>query len=79
MPAGFAARRSTIGATVTAIDGAKPSVTFRGPKGGTQEVGVADDPRVLARLKVGETYNVTYTENLAVAVEKATPRGPGLS
>ena len=74
MPAGFAARRSTIEATVTAIDGAKPSVTFRGPKGGTQEVGVAEDPRVLARLKVGETYNVTYTENLAVAVEKAKPR-----
>jgi hypothetical protein len=35
---------------------------------------VASDPRVLSQLKVGETYNVTYTENLAVAVEKATKR-----
>ena len=70
-PAGFVARRSTIQATVTAIDAAKPSVTFQGPKG-TAEISVAKDPRVLSRLKVGETYNVSYTENLAVAVDKQT-------
>ena len=53
------------------LDAAKPSVTFKGPKE-TGELSVAQDPRVLARLKVGQTYNVTYTENLAVAVEKQT-------
>jgi hypothetical protein len=73
-PAVFAARRSTIRATVTAIDAGKPSVTFRGPQGRVQEVNVAQDPRILARLKVGETYNVTYNEHLAMIVEKTAKR-----
>jgi hypothetical protein len=73
-PAVFAARRSTIRATVTAIDAGKPSVTFRGPQGRTQEVNVAQDPRILAQLKVGETYNVTYNEHLAMIVEKTAKR-----
>src|SRR5262249_16655508 len=57
LPAEFVARRSTIQATVTAIDATKPSVTFAGPKE-TREISVADNPGVLARLKVGETYTV---------------------
>jgi hypothetical protein len=73
-PAVVAARRSTIRATVTAIDAGKPSVTFRGPQGRVQEVNVAQDPRILARLKVGETYNVTYNEHLAMIVEKTAKR-----
>jgi hypothetical protein len=73
-PAVFAARRSNIRVTVTAIDAGKPSVTFRGPEGRVQEVSVAQDPRILARLKVGETYNVAYTEHLAMVVEKTTKR-----
>jgi hypothetical protein len=73
-PAVIAARRSTIRATVTAIDAGKPSVTFRGPMGRIQEVNVAQDPRILARLKVGETYNVTYNEHLAMIVEKTAKR-----
>ncbi len=73
-PAVYAARRSTIKATVTAIDAGKPSVTFHGPQGRVQEVSVAEDPRILARLKVGETYNVSYTEHLAMVVEKTAKR-----
>jgi hypothetical protein len=73
-PAVYAARRTTIRATVTAMDAGKPSVTFRGPQGRVQEVSVAQDSRILARLKVGATYNVTYTEHLAVVVEKTTKR-----
>ena len=73
-PAVFAARRSNVQATVTAIDAGKPSVTFRGPQGRVQEVSVAQDPRILARLKVGETYNVAYTEHLAMVVEKTAKR-----
>ena len=74
MPAVVAARRTNIRATVTAIDAGKPSVTFRGPQGRIQEVSVAQDPRILARLKVGETYNITYTEHLAMVVEKTAKR-----
>jgi hypothetical protein len=59
---------------VTAIDAGKPSVTFRGPQGRVQEVSAAQDPRILARLKVGETYNVSYTEHLAMVVEKTAKR-----
>ena len=73
-PAVYAARRTNIQATVTAIDAAKPSVTFRGPQGRIQEVSVAEDPRILARLKVGSTYQVGYTEHLAVVVEKTAKR-----
>src|SRR4029453_4069763 len=74
MPAVFAARRTTIRATVTAVDAGKPSVTFRGPEGRIQEVSVAQDPRILAQLKVGETYNVSYIEHLAMVVEKTAKR-----
>jgi hypothetical protein len=74
MPAVYAARRTNVRATVTAIDAGKPSVTFRGPEGRVQEVSVAQDPRVLARLKVGESYDVTYTEHLAMIVEKTAKR-----
>lgn len=74
MPSMVAGRTSTIEATVTAIDAGKPSVTFRGPKGNFQEVNVGEDPRILSQLKVGEAYNVTYTESLAVAVEKTFTR-----
>ena len=35
---------------------------------------VSDDPRVLSQLKVGETYDVSYTESLAVAVTKGPDR-----
>ena len=71
-PSGLAARRTNIQATVTAIDAGKPSVTFRGPKGNSQEINVGENPKMLARLKVGETYDITYTESLAVTIEKAS-------
>lgn len=73
MPGGYTARRTNIKATVEAMDPGKPSVTFRGPSGNLVDVDVSDDPRVLSQLKVGETYDVSYTESLAVAVTK----GPG--
>ncbi len=73
MPAVYSARRTNVRATVTAIDAGKPSVTLRGPRG-AQEVSVANDPRVLARLKVGESYDVSYTEHLAMIVEKTAKR-----
>jgi hypothetical protein len=73
MPGGYTARRTNIKATVVAMDPGKPSVTFRGPSGNPVEIDVSDDPRVLSQLKVGETYDVSYTESLAVAVTK----GPG--
>jgi hypothetical protein len=66
LPAGYAARTMTIPATVEAIDGGKRRVTFKHPPGRSHEVVVANDPRILGRLKVGETYDIVYTEALAV-------------
>jgi hypothetical protein len=74
MPSGAVVRRTNIRATVEAMNPSTPSVTFRGREGRLVEVNVSDDPRVLSRLKVGETYNVSYTESLAVAVTKAPGR-----
>ena len=73
LPAVYSARRTNARATVTAIDAGNPSVTFR-ERRGTQEVSVTNDPRVLARLKVGEAYDVSYTEHLAMVVEKTAKR-----
>ena len=72
VPAGYAARTVTIPATVDAIDGGKPSVTFKGPEGRSVEVSVDPDPKMLDRLKVGETYDIVYTEALAVRIDKAS-------
>jgi len=33
---------------------------------------MVEDPRILGQLKVGETYDVAYTEALAVRVKKGT-------
>ena len=72
VPAGYAARPVTLPATVEAIDGGKPSVTFQGPQGRSVEVSVDPDPKILGRLKVGETYDIVYTEALAVRIDKAS-------
>ena len=72
VPAGYAARTVAIPATVEAIDEGKPSVTFKGPQGRSVEVAVDQDPKMLGRLKVGETYDIVYTEALAVRIDKAS-------
>ena len=74
MPSGSVVRRSNIRATVEAMDPSKPSVTFRGRENRLVEVDVSDDPAILSKLKIGETYDVSYTESLAVAVSKAPGR-----
>jgi hypothetical protein len=56
---------------ITAIDAGKQTVTIKGPGGNTLTV-KARDPKNLAKVKVGDTLVVTYTEALAVAVRPAT-------
>lgn len=69
-PAGFAAEQTTITTTVTAIAPDKSSVTLKGPEGKTTQVSVRD-PRNLEKVKVGDQVMITYTEAMAVSVEKA--------
>jgi hypothetical protein len=68
-PAGVAARVVQITATVTAKDDANHTVTLKGPRGRTVTVKVNDAARY-DKVKVGDLVEATYTEALAIAVEK---------
>ena len=70
MPGGMAARQSTVTATVTAIDKKKSTLTLKGPDGKTV-IAKAEDPKNLDKVKVGDELMITYTEALAISVEKA--------
>ena len=69
MPGGMAARQSTVTATVTAIDKKKGTISLKGPEGKTV-VAKAEDPKNLDKVKVGDELMITYTEALAISVEK---------
>lgn len=56
--------------TITAIDAATRTVTFKGPRGNRYQVTAG--PRIpLEKLKVGDLLLATYVEAVAVGVEKA--------
>jgi hypothetical protein len=68
-PAGIAARQTTITATVDSIDRNTQLVTLRGPAGNLKTVKVRN-PKNLENVKVGDQVVITYTEALAVAIDK---------
>jgi len=69
-PGGVEAREVTVTVTIEAIDRKAHTVTFKGPEGNSVTV-KAQDPKNLQKVKVGDQVEVTYTEALAIAVEKA--------
>jgi Cu/Ag efflux protein CusF len=60
---------ATITAKITKIDRANSLVTLEGPEGEPQEVKVRD-PKRLEAAKVGDLVELTYTEAVAISVEK---------
>ena len=77
-PAATAAKQRTITAAVTAIDMNVPSITLKGPKR-TVDLRIPDaeywtysskvaDKDALAKLKVGDKVDITWTEALLVSV-----------
>jgi hypothetical protein len=68
-PAGGVGREVTVTATVTAIDKKANTVTIKGPEGNSQTV-KARDPKNLAALKVGDLIDITYTQALAISLDK---------
>jgi ASC-1-like (ASCH) protein len=60
----------TVTATVETIDKNSQYVTLKGQEGKTVEVKVKD-PKNLEGVKVGDEVVITYTEALAISVEKA--------
>lgn len=69
-PAGFIGEQITVNVTIAAIDRAAPSVTFAGADGYTRTMKVRY-PEKLESVKVGDTVALTYTEAMAIKVEKA--------
>jgi len=69
-PAAALGQQTTVTVTITAIDPAAPSVTFRGPAGNTRTVKVLH-PERLKDVSVGDTVEITYTEAIAIKVESA--------
>jgi hypothetical protein len=76
-PAGMVANQVTVTATVEAIDPKKTFVTLKGPQGKVVDVKVRD-PKNLENVKPGDQVVITYTEALAISVEKpkSAPKPP---
>jgi hypothetical protein len=69
-PAGMIGREVSITGTITAINRTTHAVTVKGPDGGTQTI-VAKDPKNLEGVKVGDLVELTYTQALAVSLDKS--------
>jgi hypothetical protein len=70
MPAGAGAQQVTVTVSIEGIDKAKGTVSFKGPAGQVTTIRAAD-PKNLELIKVGDRVAITYSEALAVSVEKA--------
>lgn len=69
-PGATAATQRTITATITEIDQAVPSITFSGPNNWKYSSKV-EDKKALAKVKVGDKVDITWTEALLVSFETA--------
>jgi hypothetical protein len=70
MPAGAVVQSDSIKAKVTAIGKKKDWVTLVGPEGNSVTIKVKN-PKNLDGVKVGDDVEATYTQALAVAVDRA--------
>ncbi len=68
-PAGVGASTVSVTATISAIDTAKSTITLTGPEGKSITLKVRD-PQHLTKVKTGDLLQITYTEAVAIAVEK---------
>ena len=72
-PAAGAVRAVKVVTTVQAVDLANMLVTLKGPMG-DHITFRAKKPENVKKLRVGDTIVVTYTEAMAVSLEKAAPK-----
>jgi Cu/Ag efflux protein CusF len=68
-PGGAVGREVTVVVTITAIDKKAPAVTVKGPQGKTETFKVRE-PKNLEGVKVGDLVEITYTQALAVTLDK---------
>jgi len=71
MPGASAAQRVRFTATIEAIDMARGTVTLKGPQGNSQTI-KARNPANLKKVKVGDLVDITYTEAVAIKVDRAS-------
>ena len=71
-PAATASTQRTITASIIAIDNSIPSITFKGEKVNWQYSSRVSDKATLAKVKVGDRVDITWTEALTVSV--TTPK-----
>jgi hypothetical protein len=67
-PSGTASHQQTITATITAIDPKTPSITFTGPRGWSYSSRV-EDKEALAKVKVGDKVDITWTEAMVLSLD----------
>jgi len=68
-PAAGVARRFKVVTTVEGLDRSQQTVTVKGPRGRTLTARV-EDPARLTEMRLGDTIVITYTEALAVSLDK---------
>lgn len=69
-PAATTSKQRTITATIAAIDPAVPSVTFTGPNNWKYTARV-QDKAALAKVKVGDKFDITWTEAVLLSLDPA--------
>ena len=69
VPAGAFGQQVTVTATIVAVDKKAGTVTIKGPEGNTVTV-KARDPKNLEKVKAGDNVDITYTEALAISLDK---------
>ncbi len=69
-PAAGGLRRFKVVTTIKGLDRPTQTVTVKGPRGNYLTARVADPSR-LTQVRIGDTILVTYTEALAISLEKA--------
>jgi hypothetical protein len=72
LPGGKAVQKTTIVATIEAIDHSAPSITLRGSDGNLTTV-LVRHPERLKLVKVGDTLKITFEQALAISVRPAPP------
>jgi hypothetical protein len=69
-PAAGGLRRFKVVTTIEGLDRPTQTITVKGPRGNYLTARVAD-PSNLTRMRIGENIVVTYTEALAISLQKA--------
>jgi len=72
-PAGAVGQQVTLTVTIVGIDKKAGTVTVKGPEGRTETV-KARDPKNLDAVKVGDLVEITYTQALAIALDKSAAK-----